>query len=80
MEKKQRIQNVVNLDMRGATEASVAHIAKIDNVVNLLYSPESAPLMGRIRVASGLVRNQLCRSGGSLCRSRSTCIRQAACG
>jgi hypothetical protein len=50
MAKKQTINNVVNLDVRGATEASIAHIARIDNVVNLLYSPETAPLIGRMNI------------------------------
>jgi hypothetical protein len=50
MDKKQRIHNVVNLDLRTATEVSVAHIARIDNVVNLLYSPETAPLLGRMNI------------------------------
>jgi hypothetical protein len=50
MEKKQTIQNVVNLDLRTATEDSVAHIKQIDNVVNLLYSPESAALLGKMNI------------------------------
>ena len=50
MDKKQVIQNVVNLDLRTATQDSIAHIARIDNVVNLLYSPESASLLGQMNI------------------------------
>ena len=52
MEKTQVIHNVVNLDIRSATEEAVAHIKHIDNVVNLLYSPETAALIGRLNVGN----------------------------
>jgi hypothetical protein len=49
---KQVIHNVVNLDIRTATEASTAHIERIHNVVNLLYSPETAGLIGRLNISN----------------------------
>jgi hypothetical protein len=52
VEKKQVIGNVVNLDIRTATEASIANIKSIGNVVNLLYSPETAALIGRLNVGN----------------------------
>jgi hypothetical protein len=52
MEKKQVIHNVVNLDIRTATEAAVARIQRIDNIVNLLYSPETAALIGRLNAGN----------------------------
>jgi len=50
VEKKQVIHNIVNLDIRTATEASTAHIERIHNVVNLLYSPETAFLIGPLDI------------------------------
>lgn len=52
MEKKRVIHNVVNLDIRTATEAAVANIKRVDNVVNLLYSPETAALIGRLSIGN----------------------------
>jgi hypothetical protein len=52
VEKKQVIGNVVNLDIRTATETSIAHIESIGNVVHLLYSPESADLIGRLNIGN----------------------------
>jgi hypothetical protein len=52
VEKKQVIHNVVNLDIRTATEAAIDHIKRIDNVVNLFYSPETAALIGRLNVGN----------------------------
>ena len=52
MENRQVIHNVVNLDIRTATEASTAHIERIHNVVNLLYSPETAALIGRLNISN----------------------------
>jgi hypothetical protein len=52
VEKQQVIHNVINLDIRTATEAAVAHIKRIDNVVNLLYSPETAALIGRLNAGN----------------------------
>jgi hypothetical protein len=52
MEKKQVIHNVVNLDIRTATEAAVARIQRIDNIVNLLYSPETAALIGQLNAGN----------------------------
>jgi hypothetical protein len=52
VEKTQVIHNIVDLDIRTATEAAVARIKRIDNVVNLLYSPETAALLGRLNVGN----------------------------
>ena len=52
MEKTQVIHNVVNLDIRSATKESIAHIARIHNVVNLLYAPETAALIGRLNISN----------------------------
>ncbi len=46
------IVNVVNLDIRTATRESIARIRQIKNVVNLLYSPETASLLGALNVVN----------------------------
>ena len=46
------ISNVVNLDIRTATEEAVARIKKISNVVNLIYSPETAYLISRLNISN----------------------------
>jgi hypothetical protein len=46
------IDNVVNLDIRHATEEAVAGIERISNVVNLIYSPETAGLIGRLGIGN----------------------------
>jgi hypothetical protein len=48
----QTIGNVVNLDIRHATEEAVAGIERIGNVVNLLYSPETAGLIGKLGIGN----------------------------
>jgi hypothetical protein len=48
----QTIGNVVNLDIRRATEEAVAGIERIDNVVNLIYSPETAGLIGKLGIGN----------------------------
>lgn len=48
----QTIGNVVNLDIRHATEEAVAGIERIDNVVNLIYSPETAGLIGKLGIGN----------------------------
>ncbi|OGG46119.1 MAG: hypothetical protein A3F84_26880 [Candidatus Handelsmanbacteria bacterium RIFCSPLOWO2_12_FULL_64_10] len=53
-EKAQRkvISNVGTLDLRNATEASVAGIRRIGNVGMLLYSPDTAPLITRFKMGN----------------------------
>ena len=46
------IVNVVNLDIRTATEAAVAAIDRIINVVNLIHSPETAYLVARLNIVN----------------------------
>jgi hypothetical protein len=48
----QTIDNVVNLDIRHATEEAVAGIDRIGNVVNLIYSPETADLIGKLGIGN----------------------------
>jgi hypothetical protein len=48
----QTIGNVVNLDVRRATEEAVAGIERIGNVVNLIYSPETANLIGKLGIGN----------------------------
>jgi hypothetical protein len=48
----QTIDNVVNLDIRHATEESVAGIERIGNVVNLIYSPGTAGLIGKLGIGN----------------------------
>jgi len=48
----QTIDNVVNLDVRHATEEAVAGIDRIGNVVNLIYSPETAGLIGKLGIGN----------------------------
>ena len=48
----QTIENVVNLDIRHATEEAVAGIERIGNVVNLIYSPETAGLIGKLGIGN----------------------------
>lgn len=52
MEDRVSFGNVVYLDMRTATEASVAGIARIGNVVNLIHSPQTAGLIGRLNIGN----------------------------
>jgi len=49
---KQIIRNVVNMDIRRASEERVARIERIDNVVNLIYSPETAGLVNRLNIGN----------------------------
>jgi len=46
------IGNVGTLDLRTATEASVAGISRIGNVGMLLYSPDTAPLITRFEMGN----------------------------
>jgi hypothetical protein len=48
----QTIGNVVNLDIRHATEESVAGIERIGNVVNLIYSPGTVGLIGKLGIGN----------------------------
>jgi len=48
----QIIDNVVNLDIRHATEETVAGIERIGNVVNLIYSPGTAGLIGKLGIGN----------------------------
>jgi hypothetical protein len=48
----QTIDNVVNLDIRHATEEAAAGIERIGNVVNLIYSPETAGLIGKLGIGN----------------------------
>jgi hypothetical protein len=52
VEKNQVIHNVVDLDIRRATEESIAHIGRIHNVVHLFYSPETSALIGRLNISN----------------------------
>lgn len=52
MEERQRIGNVNVLDLRKATEASVAKIGRIGNVNVLLYSQEAAGLVPRLHLGN----------------------------
>jgi hypothetical protein len=46
------IGNVGLLDLRKATEASIAGISRIDNVGAVLYSPETARLVARLNIGN----------------------------
>ncbi|MSS70195.1 MAG: hypothetical protein EXS64_01770 [Candidatus Latescibacteria bacterium] len=46
------IGSVGTLDLRHATEASVAGICRIGNVGALLYSPDTAPLITRLKIGN----------------------------
>lgn len=47
---KKVIKNVAVLDLRSATEESVAAIERIENVANVLYSDETAHLITRLNI------------------------------
>jgi hypothetical protein len=46
------IGNVGSLDLRRATEASIAEISRIGNVGAVLYSPETASLVARLNIGN----------------------------
>ena len=46
------IGNVGSLDLRKATEASIAEISRIGNVGAVLYSPETAHLVARLNMGN----------------------------
>jgi hypothetical protein len=52
VQKRTVIGNVVNLDIRTADESSVAAIERIDNVVNLLYAPQTAHLLMKLAIGN----------------------------
>jgi hypothetical protein len=49
---KQVISNVVNMDIRSASQERIARIKRIDNVVNLIYSPETAVYLTQLSIAN----------------------------
>ena len=52
MDQGKVISNVGLLDLRKATEASIAGIKRIGNVGAMLYSPETAPLVARLNIGN----------------------------
>ena len=49
---KKRIGNVGTLDIRSASEETIAEIEKVGNVGMVLYSPETAPLFARLNIGN----------------------------
>lgn len=46
------IRNVATLDLRTASEATIADIARVENVATVIYSPEKADLVSKLSIGN----------------------------